>query len=187
MFDWEKINNATFPDLVTIFSRIGVGLTLAVPNRVVGEKRRKLVSTKIVIGLDGHVSGERALAYGRRLAEQIGACELVVAYVVEWSPYSFQTPEENAERHKRREQEISVAQDRMVEPAVDQLKKAGLSAHGVVRHGDVASTLNAIAEEENADQIVIARSSDGGFAQRVFGSAASNLVMTASVPVTVVS
>lgn len=145
------------------------------------------MSIKIVVGLDGHVSGERALAYGRRLAEQIGACELIVAYVIEWSPYSFQTAEENAERHKRREQEISMATDRMVEPAVDQLKKAGLNARGIVRHGDVVDTLNKIAEEENADQIVVARSSDGGFAKRVFGSAASNLVMTASVPVTVVS
>lgn len=145
------------------------------------------MSAKIVVGLDGHVSGERALAYGRRLAEQISACELVVAYVIEWSPYSFQTAEENAERHKRREQEISMATERMVEPAVDQLKKAGLNARGIVRHGDVVDTLNKIAEEENADQIVVARSSDGGFAKRVFGSAASNLVMTASVPVTVVS
>ncbi len=134
------------------------------------------MSAKIVIGLDGHVSGERALAYGRRLAGQIGACELIVAYVVEWSPYSFQTAEENAERHKRREQEISIALERMVNPAVEQIKKAGLNARGIVRHGDVAATLNAIA-----------RTSDGGFAQRVFGSVASNLVTTATVPVTVVS
>lgn len=142
---------------------------------------------KIVVGLDGHVSGERALAYGRRLAEMVGGGEIVVAYIIEWSPYSFQTAEENAERHKRREQEVSLASERMVEPAVEQLRKAGLTANGVVRHGDVVDTLNSIAAEENADQIVVARSSDGGFAHRVFGSAASNLVMTAKVPVTVVS
>ncbi|MEQ9491182.1 MAG: universal stress protein [Alphaproteobacteria bacterium] len=145
------------------------------------------MSTKLVIGLDGHVSGQRALAYGKRLAELIDACELLVVYVVEWSPYSFQTAEENAERHKRREQEIAAASERLVEPAVEQLKASGLKARGIVRHGDAASTLIAIAEEEGASQIIVARSSEGGFVQRVFGSVASNLVMTASVPVTVVN
>ncbi len=145
------------------------------------------MSTKLVVGLDGHVSGQRALAYGKRLAELIDACELLVVYVVEWSPYSFQTAEENAERHKRREQEIALAMERMVEPAVEQLKASGLNARGIVRHGDAAGTLIAVAEEEGAAQIIVARSSDGGFVQRVFGSVASNLVMTASVPVTVVN
>lgn len=145
------------------------------------------MSTKLVIGLDGHVSGQRALAYGKRLAGLIDACELLVVYVIEWSPYSFQTAEENAERHKRREQEIAAATERLVEPAVEQLKASGLQARGIVRHGDAASALIALAEEEGASQIIVARSSEGGFARRVFGSVTSNLVMTASVPVTVVN
>lgn len=145
------------------------------------------MTAKLVIGLDGHGSGERALAHAQHLAKLIGDCELVVAYIVEWSPYSFQTPEENAERHKRREEEISTAMERVVDPAVAKLKDAGLKASGIVRHGDVAGALNAISEEQKADQIVVSRSSDGGFAQRIFGSATSNLVMSASVPVTVVS
>ena len=61
------------------------------------------MTTKLVIGLDGHSSGGRALTYATQLASLIGECELLVVYVIEWSPYSFQTPEENAERHKRRE------------------------------------------------------------------------------------
>ncbi len=144
------------------------------------------MATKLVIGLDGHGSGERALAYGKRMAELIGDCELIVVYIVEWSPYSFQTPEENAERHKRREEEISTAMSRVVNPAVDGLKAAGVNARGIVRHGDVAGALNAISEEEKADQIIVSRSSEGGFAKRFFGSSTSNLVMSASVPVTVV-
>ena len=144
------------------------------------------MTTTLVIGLDGHGSGERALAYGRRLAELIGDCELLVAYIVEWSPYSFQTPEENAERHKRREEEISTAMSRVVDPAVKGLSDAGVKARGIVRHGDVAGALNTISEEEKADQIIVSRSSEGGFAKRFFGSSTSNLVMSASVPVTVV-
>ncbi len=144
------------------------------------------MTTTLLIGIDGHASGDRALAHAQNLAKLVGACELIVAYVIEWSPYSFQTPEENAERHKRREEEISAATTRIVEPAVKTLIDAGLNATGVVRHGDVAGALITIAKERNVDQIVVGRSSEGGFTQRIFGSATSNLVMHASVPVTVV-
>ncbi|MFT5391074.1 MAG: nucleotide-binding universal stress UspA family protein [Gammaproteobacteria bacterium] len=141
----------------------------------------------IVIGLDGQGSGERALAYAQKMAKLIGDCELLVVYVIEWSPYSFQTPEENAERHKRREEEITTANSRVVEPSVATLNKAGMQARGLVRHGDVADTINAIAVQEQADQIIVCRSSEGGFAKRIFGSTTVNLIMNATVPVTVVN
>jgi nucleotide-binding universal stress UspA family protein len=76
---------------------------------------------------------------------------------------------------------------RIIEPALAELKQAGLSARGIVKHGDVADTINRIAKEEGAEQIVVCRSSEGGIASRIFGSSTSNLVMGASVPVTVVS
>ncbi len=145
------------------------------------------MSAKIVVGLDGHVSGGRALAYAEQMAGLLKEPELIVTYVVEWSPYSFQTAQENAERHKRREEEIATAMERVIDPAVAELKAKGINASGVVRHGDVAETLNKIAIEENANQIIVARSSEGGFAKRLFGSSTSNLVMSASVPVTVVA
>ena len=144
------------------------------------------MSTKLLVGLDGHSSGERALAYGEEMAKLIGACELLVVYVIEWSPYSFQTPEENAERHKRREEEISTAMERVVTPALARLNDAGLTATGLVRHGNVADTLNAVAVKEGATQIVVARSTESGLSTRIFGSSTANLVMEAKVPVTVV-
>lgn len=145
------------------------------------------MSTKLVVGLDGHGSGERALAYATKLAKLIGGCEILVVYVVEWSPFSFQTAEENAERHKRREQEISTAMERVVDPAIAQLSSAGMTVRGMVKHGDVAETLNRVSVDESAEQIIVARSSEGGISKRIFGSSTSNLVMSASVPVTVVN
>lgn len=145
------------------------------------------MTTKLVVGLDGHESGKRAMAHAKKLAQLIGECELLVVYVIEWSPFSFQTAEENEQRHKRREEEIGLAQDRVVMPAVAELTAAGLSARGIVKHGDVADTINRIASDEKAEQIVVCRSSEGGIASRIFGSSTSNLVMGATVPVTVVS
>ena len=142
---------------------------------------------KLVVGLDGHGSGDHALAFAKDLADKTSACELVVVYVIEWSPFSFQTQEENAERHKRREEEITVAMERVVDPAVASLIAAGLSARAIVRHGDVADTIDRIAHDEGASQIIIGRSSAGGLTSRLFGSSTANLVMHARVPVTVVA
>lgn len=142
---------------------------------------------KLVIGLDGRSSGEKALAFAKSLAKKADDCELIVVYVIEWSPFSFQTAEENAERHKRREEEIAIARERVVDPAVADLKAAGLNARAIVRHGDVADTIDSIAHSEGASQIVVARSSEGGLTSRIFGSSTANLVMNARVPVTVVA
>ncbi|MEM6849875.1 MAG: universal stress protein [Pseudomonadota bacterium] len=143
--------------------------------------------SKIVVGLDGVGSGQRALAFAKRQAKLVGDCEIVVVYVVEWSPFSFHTAEENAERHKTRTAEIKTATDRVVSPALEELKSEGFEASGTVRHGDVAQALSLFATEIAAEQIVVARSSEHGIASRIFGSSTANLVMHATVPVTVVA
>jgi len=144
------------------------------------------MTATLVVGLDGHGSGERAVIYAKRMAKLIGDCNLLIVYIIEWSPYTFQTPEENAERHQRREEEIATAMKRVVEPTVKALGKDGITAKGVVRHGNVADALNAISLEEKAEQIIVGRSTAGGIAERIFGSSTAKLVMSASIPVTVV-
>ena len=144
------------------------------------------MTVKIVIGLDGTDTGDRALAFAKDLASKIEACELLAIYIIEWSPFTFQTPEENEQRHKRREEEINLARTRIVDPAVAALKAAGFKASGLVRHGDVAETLNKLTVEHGGSQIIVGRTSADGFTKRIFGSATQNLVMHADVPVTVV-
>jgi len=144
------------------------------------------MTVKIVIGLDGTDAGERALEFAKNLASKIGACELLAAYVIEWSPFTFQTAEENEQRHNRREEEIKLAETRIVDPAVAALKAAGFNASGIVRHGDVAETLNKLTVENGGSQIIVGRVSSGGFSNRIFGSSTQSLVMHAEVPVTVV-
>lgn len=140
----------------------------------------------ILIGLDGSKESEKVLAFAKSQAKHIPDCELIVAYVIEWSPFSFHTAEENATRHKRREEELSIATSRITDPVVTQLQADGFAARGAVRHGDVAKTLDALARENGATQIVVGRVSAHGISDRIFGSATQNLVMQASVPVTVV-
>ena len=144
------------------------------------------MTVKIVIGLDGTDTCERALEFAKDLASKIGACELLAIYVIDWSPFTFQTAEENEHRHNRREEEIHLATERVIDPAVKTLTDAGFKASGLVRHGDVADTLNRLAVENGASQIIVGRVSSGGLTKRIFGSATHSLVMHADVPVTVV-
>lgn len=141
---------------------------------------------KLVIGLDGQTTGAKALEFAKDVAAKSPGCELIVVYVIEWSPFSFHSAEENAQRHNRREEEISIAKERVVDPAVASLLEDGLKARAIVRHGDVADTIDSIAHAEGAMQIIVARSSAGGLTKHIFGSSTANLVMNARVPVTVV-
>jgi len=51
----------------------------------------------MLLAVDGSQGGDRALEYSIAQLKDRGI-KLIVAYVIEWSPYTFNTPEENAER-----------------------------------------------------------------------------------------
>lgn len=143
------------------------------------------MSNSVLIAVDGSDGGKRALEYACERAKLDGA-KLIVTYVIEWSPYSFNTPEENAERHMRREQEIERATSGVVVPAEAFIKSLGIDCETIVRHGPPAETLINIAEEFNVKQIVIGRRGQSGIKSLLFGSVAGNLVQTSPVPVVVV-
>lgn len=137
------------------------------------------------VGLDDSECGERALTFACERAKNSGA-KLVLAYVIEWSPYSFNTPEENETRHKRREEEIDRAQQIVLEPALKKVKDMGLEAETVVKHGNVADVLTKLANEYKANQIVVGRVGHSGLKSMFFGSVTSKLIQLSNVPVTCV-
>ena len=138
-----------------------------------------------LVGVDGSRCGGRALDYAVGRAKSNKGMVLV-AHVIEWSPYSFNTPQENEQRHKRREQELERAHGMVVDPLVRRLQEEGVSAEGVVRHGHVADTLLQLAKEYDANCIVIGRRGSTTLKEQIFGSVASNMVQITDRPVTVV-
>jgi nucleotide-binding universal stress UspA family protein len=138
-----------------------------------------------LVGVDGSEGGARAAEFAAKCAKGSDA-RLIVAYVIEWSPYTFNTPEENEQRHKRREEEISRAESEVVGPLVASLAKAGIKAEGVVRHGHAAEVLSGLAGEYNAGQIFIGRRGLSKLKALLFGSVAGSLVQISPVPVTVI-
>jgi nucleotide-binding universal stress UspA family protein len=138
-----------------------------------------------LVGIDNSDCSRRALEFARQRAKSMNA-RLILAYVIEWSPYSFNTPEENEQRHKRREEEITIAHASVLAPALASLEGSGVVAEGIVRHGNVAKVLNDLAVEHGAIQIVVGKIGASGLKSLIFGSVTSKLVQLASVPVTVV-
>ena len=140
---------------------------------------------QILIALDGSDGGRRALNAAVEQAKLTNA-GLVLTYVIEWSPYSFHTPEELEERHQRRESEIQRANESVLKPELDSLKDSGLAVQAVVRHGKIAETLVDLTKEYKVSQIYIGRRGESRVHSMIFGSVTAALVQSSPVPVTVV-
>jgi nucleotide-binding universal stress UspA family protein len=112
--------------------------------------------------------------------------ELVIAHVIHWSPFTFNTPTDNEERPRKRADEIAHARTAVVDPMVALAKESGHQVRSEIRHGQPARTLIALAKEAGAGQIVVGRTGDSGFTEAVFGSVVGRLAQTSPVPVTVV-
>jgi nucleotide-binding universal stress UspA family protein len=138
-----------------------------------------------LVGIDGSNCSSRALTYAKERARD-SAGKVVVAYVIEWSPFSFSTVEENAERHKRREEELARAQTEVVGPVVEALRAEGLDAEGLVRHGHPADTLARLGKKLEATCIIVGRKGSSPLKAKLFGSVAGSLVQISDRPVSVV-
>lgn len=139
----------------------------------------------LLVGVDGSDGGRRAADFAAARVKT-GNARLVVAYVIEWSPYTFNTPEENEMRHKRREEEIERAKAQVLDPLVAALKSTGVQVEGLVRHGHAAEVLCDLARETGASQIFIGRRGLSKLQALLFGSVAGSLVQISQVPVTVI-
>ena len=143
------------------------------------------MSGKFVVGYDGSEAAQRALDFAiDRAAAQGGS--VLIAHVLEWSPYSFLTPNELEERHKRRREELERAETALMAPVVKAATGKGAKIESVIRYGRIAEVLCDIAKENEAAQIFIGRNGHSAWGARVFGSVASALVQTAPVPCTIV-
>ncbi len=142
------------------------------------------METVYLLGVDGSNCSQRAVDYLIERAQHNHGKVLVV-HIIEWSPYSFSTADENEKRHQRREQELDRAQKQIVGPVVEQLRAAGVDAEAIVSHGHVAQTLDRLARKHDVTSIVIGRKGASRLAQ-FFGSVASHIVQIVDRPVTVV-
>ena len=143
------------------------------------------MSLKYVVACDGSTASGRAIKVAVEQSKLSGA-SLLLVHVLEWSPYSFLTPEELEERHKRRNEELKRAQEALVDPVIKSLSDEGIEASAVIRYGHVTQTLAEIAEKEGAAQMFIGRTGESSLSRLVFGSVAAAMAQIAPVPCTIV-
>ncbi len=138
-----------------------------------------------LVGIDGSAGGERALEAAIAMAGE-SQSRLLLVYVIAWSPFSFSTPEENAERHRRREEELAIAHSKLLQPLLEKVQAQSIPVEGLATHGHPARKLASLAEEHAARMIIVARSGDKPIKSRFFGGTASALTQSAGCPVLVV-
>lgn len=143
------------------------------------------MSDILLVGVDCSECSERALQYAADWAE-VSRRQLVVVHVIQWSPFSFATPQENEERHMRREAELERAHSEVVDPLVKRLRARGLDVRGVIRHGHPAETICEVAEEIGAGHIVVGKTGSSRIRAQLFGSVTNSLIQISKQPVTVV-
>lgn len=143
------------------------------------------MSKVLLVGIDCSACSERALEYAAEWAET-AKLQLIVAHVIQWSPFSFNTPQENEERHKRREAELERAHKEIVDPVVSSMRDRGILAEGAIRHGHPAETLCDVAEEFGVTNIIVGKTGSSRIRAQLFGSVANSLVQISKQPVTVV-
>ncbi|MCG6890627.1 MAG: universal stress protein [Gammaproteobacteria bacterium] len=143
------------------------------------------MATKYIVACDGSSASGRAIKVAVEQAKLNGA-SLLLVHVLEWSPYSFLTPEELEERHKRRNEELKRAQLALVDPLVESLSSEGVESSAIIRYGHVSETIADIAEKEGAAQIFVGRTGQSTLTKLIFGSVAASLAQIAPVPCTIV-
>lgn len=125
------------------------------------------------------------LDYAIDQAKKSGA-RLHVMHVLEWSPYSFLTPEELEERHARRRGELDRAQSTIIDPALERARDAGITADGEIRYGSVVDIIAETAQKIGASMIFVGRAGGNALGARIFGSVPLGLAQIAPVPTVIV-
>lgn len=138
-----------------------------------------------IVAYDGSDASRRTALFAADRAN-LAKAHLHLVYVLEWSPYSFLTQEELAERHQRRTQELERATQSVLDPIAKELTAASHTVSTEVRYGNVAKVLNEIANEKQARVIYIAKSNDNGLASRLLGNVTGTLIQIATIPVAVI-
>ena len=97
-------------------------------------------SETFIVAYEGEEGDTPTLDYAIERARKDGA-GLLVVHILEWSPYSFLTPDEIEERHGRRKQEMTRAREIVLDPAVAKVKAAGLVGSAELRYGNVVDKI----------------------------------------------
>jgi len=140
---------------------------------------------KILTPVDFSENSPKIVAYACHMAEKFEA-RLTVVYIVEsLNPYEgFAVPHISLAEFAEGLQKS--AQDKMADFTEEHIPPS-LAYDAKVMIGDVAATINSIAEKEGMDMIVMGTHGYKGLKHALFGSVAERVVKTAPCPVLMIN
>jgi nucleotide-binding universal stress UspA family protein len=132
---------------------------------------------RVLVGTDGSDAADRAVREAGRIAGVSGG-RVTVGTVVETGLLGFDVRSESAaaERREHTEQLVSEAADLATDAGAGSVETA-------VRDGDTVDELNALADEADADLLVLGTHGRGGIDRRLLGSVTEGVVRAARRPV----
>jgi nucleotide-binding universal stress UspA family protein len=145
------------------------------------------MTTAVVCGVDGSPDAQAALQVAARLAERLDL-RLVVAHVAEpaFVPYAAAAPFGGSAGRDALTEEVE-SQEEAAERLLEQvLTPAGVVAERRAAVGVPAERLAEIADEVDAELIVVGSRGRGAFKAAFLGSVSSSLVGVARCPVLIV-
>ena len=146
------------------------------------------MSSSIVCGVDGSADSQAALSVATRLAKRLGA-RLVLAHVAELAhiPYAAAAPFGGMAGPMAVTEEIGLQREAAERLLEEVAFDAGLvDAERRVDVGSPAEGLADLADEVNAELIVVGSRGRGAFKAAFLGSVSSSLVGVARCPVLIV-
>lgn len=138
---------------------------------------------RIVVGTDFSSIAEHAVDHAVDLAEQIGA-SVTLVHAYELPAYSL--PDGVVVATPAVAKSITDAGLKGLAESVERRKARSVALRPILRMGSVADELNAVADAEDADLIVVGTHGRRGFSRFLIGSVAERTVRTATRPVLVV-
>ena len=141
----------------------------------------------ILVGADRSEGSRRALGFALQRA-RVNEWKVTLAHVIQWSPYSFPTLEDNETRPVVMKAAIERAQSEILDPLLEWARSAfeDIEITEVIRHGKPSEVLSDLASEKGHDMIFVGRTGDANLRVAIFGSTANRLAQHAPVPVVVV-
>ena len=137
---------------------------------------------KILCPIDFSEPSYEALKAANELALHFSA-ELCLIHVVSLVPILPASPDPAAFNVPLYQEELEASSKKSLQEAVEKRISKGLHAYQIVVEGDAAYQIVRIAQEENAELIVMATHGQTGWRRLIFGSVAAKVIRLATCPV----
>ena len=142
---------------------------------------------KILCPIDFSEPSYQALKMASEMAQKFAA-ELTVIHVIPDIPKAS-PPDPNAEAteaYLRYQRELEAESKKLLNAAVSRYTARELKVREIIEMGDAALIVAKIADEEDADLVVVSTHGRTGWRRFVFGSVAERIVRHAQCPVLVI-